>query len=106
MRSCTCLCSVALRASLDTPWLSFTYAAAAGVGGIIEFKEGPISTFEAAGSGRLKVQRREEAGLAGVLGASIRYVPPARFELSVNGGLGAAARVEMYEVGLESGKLP
>ncbi|WP_448142282.1 RHS repeat domain-containing protein [Stenotrophomonas bentonitica] len=113
---------------------TFTYAAAAGVGGKAELKEGPDNDRysiitpalggSASGTWNLFTTSYDfmpskksapvdsglnvggELGLIGVLGASFRYTPPAKFELSVNGGLGAAARVEMYEVGLTPGKLP
>lgn len=113
---------------------TFSYAAAAGVGGKAELKEGPDNdrysiitpALGATASGTWNLftgsydfmpsQRSAavdsglnvggEAGLVGVMGASLRYTPPGRFKFSVNGGLGAAARVEIYEIGLTPGKVP
>lgn len=113
---------------------TFTYAAAVGVGGKAELKEGPDNdrysiitpALGATASGTWNLftasydfqpSKRPapvdvglnvggEVGLVGVVGANIRYVPPAKFEMSVNGGLGASARVEIYEIGFTPGKVP
>ena len=44
-------------------------------------------------------------GVIGVLGGSIKYIPPGKFELNVNGGVGAAAQVEVFDAGITPGKL-
>lgn len=113
---------------------TFTYAAASGVGFKAELKEGPdndryaITTPSvggtAAGTWNLLTAGYDflpshsrtpvdvgvgvggEAGLIGVIGASFRYSPPARFEVNVQGGLGVAARVEIFEVGFTPGNQP
>ena len=113
---------------------TFTYAAALGVGGKAELREGPDNDrygiitpalgASAAGTWNLftgsynfKPEQKVapvdsglnvggQIGLVGVLGANFRYIPPAKFQFSINGGMGAAARVEMYEVGATPGKLP
>jgi hypothetical protein len=113
---------------------TFTYAAALGVGGKAELKEGPnndrysITTpalgVTAAGTWNVVTANYDflpsqnsspvdvglnvggEIGLIGVIGGGLRYTPPAKFEISINAGLGAAARVEIFEVGLTPGKLP
>lgn len=113
---------------------TFTYAAAAGVGGKAELKEGldndrysiitPALGVTASGAWGLFTGGYDfmpsqkfapvdsglcvggEVGLIGVMGASLRFTPPGRFEFSVNAGLGAAARVDIYEIELTTGKVP
>ncbi len=113
---------------------TFTYAAALGVGFKGEFKKGPDNNrysiitpalgATAAGTVNLFTASYDflpsqnlapadaglnvgaEVGAIVVLGAGFRYTPPAKFELSINGGLGVSARVEIFEVGLTPGKLP
>lgn len=113
---------------------TFTYAAAYGVGVKAELKEGPnndrysIATpalgVTAAGTWNVVTASYDflpsqnptpvdaginlggEIGLIGVIGGGFRYTPPAKFEVIINAGFGAAARIEVFEIGLTPGKLP
>lgn len=111
-----------------------TYAAAAGVGGKAELKEGPDNdrysiitpALGATASGTWNLftgsydfmPSQKSAPVDSGLNVGGRSRPcrcngrelavytSRQFEFSVNGGLGAAARVEIYEVGLTPGKVP
>lgn len=115
---------------------TFTYGAAIGTGLKAELKEGagndryaittPALGVTAAGMYNVVTARYDFGGLHGstsvpvdvgvsfggevglfiVGGGSFPYTPPGKFELNLNLGLGAAARVEMFEVGITPGKLP